>query len=50
MKLERPFTILWEDENGVRHKVRQINAYGRTYEFIIEGHSNVVLREKKLTV
>lgn len=47
MKFERPFAVLWEDNKSERHKVREITAYGHTYEFIIDGRCNVVLREKK---
>lgn len=44
MKLIEPTSILWEDENGVRHKVRQIHAYGHTYKFYREGN-HIILKE-----
>lgn len=44
MKLIEPTSILWEDNKGKRHVVKQIVAYGHTYKFYRDGN-HVILKE-----
>ena len=44
MKLIEPTSILWEDNKGNRHVVKQIIAYGHTYKFYSDGN-HVILKE-----
>ena len=44
MRLVEPASILWEDNKGKRHIVKQLVVHGHTYRFYRDGN-HVILKE-----
>ena len=44
-RLERPFTVLFEDDDGMLKPMKYMRLYGRTYEFIYNCRT-VIMRRK----
>lgn len=44
-RLERPFTVLFEDDDGMLKPMKYMRLYGRTHEFI-HNCRTVIMRRK----